>query len=622
MIEPMQKIRIIVPQEQLRQVLEKLALLAVIDLTELKKISQATYTSSNEGLIQQDLQTALSLKEFLKQEKIQRKNKGLEPLAFLKMAQEKLKTIEALKKEIQALEKEAEFLKPLSYLNSSSKEGSNLVKIGVSIFIGPFKSHQEFQEKLKGKIEWQIAGPLSEGSKVAILYLYPKKFTPQVLKQALNFKLQEMPLPQKPPASELKKINQELTNIKQRIENLKKELKENSPTQKVWEAFLLDLAWEKQIQELLAKIPRTSKFALLEGWTLKRCLPDLKKALAETSPHFIFQALPFDPNEAPVALRNKLARPFELITTLYGMPQPTELDPTPFLMPFFVVFFGFALSEVGYGLSLTILGILTLFFKHKLAKIWQQTIITNIGILLVVTGLSSVIFGYVLGTLFGINISAIINPQLEATKVLGLCFALGILQVMTGLAINFRHKLKQGLRFANVMNESGFWLIALLAILILILQNIFGSKFIAEDFLIKTAGLALILNVFCWTIFSSQPLKSFLKGLASLYNCVNFLADILSYSRLFALGLATGVIASTVNIVANIAKDMVNWPFLSYIIFFAILIAGHLFNLIINVLGAFIHSARLQFVEFFPKFLEGGGRQFSPLSYKKTNNQL
>lgn len=97
----------------------------------------------------------------------------------------------------------------------------------------------------------------------------------------------------------------------------------------------------------------------------------------------------------------------------------------------------------------------------------------------------------------------------------------------------------------------------------------------------------------------------------SLYGLVGYLSDVLSYSRLLALGLATGIIAMVINLIAVLFRDMI--PYVGWAVAILILIGGHLFNLVINVLGAFIHSGRLQFVEFFPKFMEGGGARFKPL---------
>lgn len=105
----------------------------------------------------------------------------------------------------------------------------------------------------------------------------------------------------------------------------------------------------------------------------------------------------------------------------------------------------------------------------------------------------------------------------------------------------------------------------------------------------------------------------FLKGIASLYSFVGIFSDVLSYSRLLALGLATGVIAATINLLASLLKDMVPLFPVNYMVFILVLIFGHAFNLVINLLGSFIHSSRLQFVESFSKFFEGGGKKFVPL---------
>ena len=110
--------------------------------------------------------------------------------------------------------------------------------------------------------------------------------------------------------------------------------------------------------------------------------------------------------------------------------------------------------------------------------------------------------------------------------------------------------------------------------------------------------------------------KKLVRGLLSLYGLIGYLSDILSYSRLLALGLATGIVALVVNLIAGIIYNLIPIPIINTFFFVLVLIVGHSFNLVISALGAFIHSSRLQFVEFFPKFMEGGGRPLKSFQRK------
>jgi V/A-type H+-transporting ATPase subunit I len=145
------------------------------------------------------------------------------------------------------------------------------------------------------------------------------------------------------------------------------------------------------------------------------------------------------------------------------------------------------------------------------------------------------------------------------------------------------------------------------------IQVALSINFFSQSLFSKLIILFLALKFVLHLIAERNILKGIIKAFSSFYNLISLLSDTLSYSRIYALGLATGVIASTVNLLSVILKDMVNIPILSFLIFIFLLIFGHLFSIVINIWGAFLHSARLQLVEFFSKFLEGGGRPFQPL---------
>ena len=121
---------------------------------------------------------------------------------------------------------------------------------------------------------------------------------------------------------------------------------------------------------------------------------------------------------------------------------------------------------------------------------------------------------------------------------------------------------------------------------------------------------------------NKNPLLKIAMGILSLYGLVGYFSDVLSYSRLLALGLSTAIIASVVNLVAFLFMDMIPWAPLGWVVAIVIMVGGHIFNMAINVLGAYIHSGRLQFVEFFPKFMEGGGRRFRPFARESKYVQV
>ena len=184
---------------------------------------------------------------------------------------------------------------------------------------------------------------------------------------------------------------------------------------------------------------------------------------------------------------------------------------------------------------------------------------------------------------------------------------LGIIQVIVGILVSMWWKIKHK-NYVSAVLDSGLWLYFILSILFWASTKLGFVSFAGAKYLVWAGALAMIATQ---GRQNKNPILKVATGILSLYGLVGYLSDVLSYSRLLALGLATGIIAMVINLIAALTIEMV--PYVGYVIAIFILIGGHTFNIGINALGAFIHSSRLQFVEFFPKFMEGGGRNFVPL---------
>jgi len=340
----------------------------------------------------------------------------------------------------------------------------------------------------------------------------------------------------------------------------------------------------------------------------------LLKKLKKISPAITCLRLEEKKENLPVVLNNnQVFSPFQYVTEIFGLPKASEIDPTPFLAFFFVLFFGICLTDAGYGLLLCLLTGLALLFFGKLFS--DKKLIK----LLFIGGIFTLISGILFGSYFGVDIGQInflpflkgakkIDPIKDTIIFMGLSFALGYVQIVFSQIVRLISGLKNKDKDFIVLGLS--WCLFYLSGIIMI-----GSLKFAQ---LKTIGLISL--IFCGLLVAyaeSRLVKNlFLKPVVALVNIlqglINTMSDILSYSRLMALGLATGVIALIVNQIAWLFKDII--PVLGWVVAILILIGGHLFNLGINALGAFIHSGRLQFVEFFPKFLQGGGRRFVPNS--------
>lgn len=593
MIEEMERVRILVAKSIINDFLEKVASLSILDIKELEKkeLKEKIKVEEKERI----LEFSKSLDQF-----IEEKEKGESPLEFLIKAQEKLKKIKLLETKKKELETKIKELTLIQNLDFSAEEKTKISFFEMKILKGTAASQLKFQESLKEKIAWEKLG---EEKEVCFLYIFPKKIEGEIIKKIKENKLNEIPFPSFSPKKVLQQLNDELKKTNEEIENLFFFLKKNSPPRKEWEKFKNEITWEIQVISILSKAPATEKFLILEGWIAKENFQILKKLEDEFKSVFI-DKVPFNPEEAPVRLKNRWAKIFEPLTRLYGLPKATEPDPTPFLAPFFVLFFGFALSDAGYGLFLILLSLLV-WFKLK----------TPISFLLLILGISTIFFGILFGTFFGKNLALLVDPQKAPLKVLSLCFSMGLIHISTGFLIRFFHQIKHKKNLILALAED-FSFVPILLFLAVFLFPFRTSIFISQKFLLQSLLGLLLLKLFLHCLATKNVLKGIFKFLGSLWNATSFLSDTLSYSRLYALGLATGVVASTINLIGFILKNMINFPIISFLVFLLVLIIGHLFNIIINLLGAFVHSARLQFVEFFSKFMEGGGRAFQPLKKK------
>jgi V/A-type H+-transporting ATPase subunit I len=293
----------------------------------------------------------------------------------------------------------------------------------------------------------------------------------------------------------------------------------------------------------------------------------------------------------------QIGKPFEIITKLYGLPQRGTLDPTLYLAPFFFLFVGLTVSEAGYGLLVALLSFLYLKFAKPKGGLRQ--FLTLMGIL----GVATVILGTLVGGWFGFPIRQlmILDPLEDPVSFLILSLALGFIQVWFGTLINMISGIKSK-DYLQAIFVQGGWLVLLPS---LVLYALLKQSFWGILALVGAAGIVLFASP------SRNPLARFFGGLYSLYDISRYLADVLSYSRLLALGLATSVIAMVVNTLCQTALEI---PWVGWLFAALIFVGGHLFNLGISFLGGFVHSMRLQFVEFFSKFFKSGGKPFKPFA--------
>lgn len=353
----------------------------------------------------------------------------------------------------------------------------------------------------------------------------------------------------------------------------------------------------------------TDKTFYVEGWVPETKTEQLKTALNDAAPlSYIVLTDADEDDDVPTVLQNpKIVEPFELITELYSLPGKNDIDPNIFMAPFFFVFFGMMVSDAGYGL------ILALVSGLAMKKIKPKGLAKKLLGLLFLGGVSTFFWGAVFGGWFGdiIKIKPLwMNPLNDPMKLLIFSFVLGIIQIYTGLFLKGYKKIRDG-NAMDALLDQGLWLVFLTGFVMFALP---GMGQLAKVVVIAgAAGLVLTQGR-----HQKSPISKLTSGLLSLYDVTGYLSDVLSYSRVLALGLATGVIATVINTMAK----LIGVNIIGYVFMVILLIGGHIFNVAINALGAYVHSSRLQYVEFFSKFYEGGGRAFKPFKVKTSYIEL
>jgi V/A-type H+-transporting ATPase subunit I len=373
-------------------------------------------------------------------------------------------------------------------------------------------------------------------------------------------------------------------------------------------------------EQTRALAPITTSTILLEGWVKEKDYVTLESIVSRFGASTVSKIKPREDEEIPVEIENKpVFRPFEVITRLYGMPQHLNIDPTVFLAPFFAVFFGMCLADAGYGLMMIAL---TIFFLKKIQGD------KKLMLMLTICAATTVIVGALTGGWFGDAIEKFFpallplreklmwfDPFKNPMRFFILAIGLGYFQIITGLFIAFVHHLKRK-EFIAAVCDKLTWLVMLNSLVIFGASKagVFGQE------IGTICGYTALIPAVTIFIFSHREggLAARLgMGFYNLFSSIFYLGDVLSYLRLMALGMVSAGLSMAINVIAKIAREI---PAVGLIVMILILVGGHIFNLLLAILSAFVHTLRLQYVEFFPKFLISGGREFKPLSkeYKYT----
>lgn len=528
---------------------------------------------------------------------------------LLKQVAEKEQNINRLEEHIKDLKQEEEFLRKWRPLNFMPKE------------VDGFK----FMHVLAGSIDVEHAAPLVEALKengkiyfdeiyrrsdeIAYLIIMPKEELESFEQAISQYSFRELKyeydvLPEDALYKNLLLQKEKADAIK----SLKKEMKKWTSLYRdleLGEEYYYNVSEREKAKELLVNSPH---LFLLTGWIEEQKVDNLLKNVMEDVGEDEVVVLTDDIQveeykEVPVVLENnELIRPFEMITEMFSYPKYDEADPTPHMMPFFVVFFGMMSADLGYGILLWAITLIVL----KSFNIEGGT--GRFLKFLHINSYSTMAFGLFFGSIFGGELPfSVLSLQDDVLLVMVLSVVLGVVQLIYALVLNGVIKNKQNDKASSYVD--GFaWAMILVGISMWVL----GSMVINSSLLAQAGIIVAVVNAIgilvVSTLANSNKALGVGLGLYNLYGVSGYVGDIVSYTRLMALAVASANIGMAFNMIVGLLP-----PIARFSVGLVLMLGLHVINIGLTFLSAYVHTSRLQYVEFFGKFYEGGGKPLTPL---------
>ncbi len=546
----------------------------------------------------------------------------------------KEKQIEELKTDILRLELRTEALRPWLELDVSMRfAGTRSTKTFIGTVPG-IHTAQSIKALIAQKdpnltlFDAETSGQLADSTCVFIV-------AHESIEQEMETALRSIGFA-RPPEVSKRSPKESMAILEERIEKARGQIEENEEGIKHYayrrELFAQMLDYytiRREKYEMLGRLSCTRHAFILEGWVPKKAYERLKTEIEPLGAH-IEQIEPCVKETAPTALKNgPISEGGESVVQMYSMPNKKDIDPTPILAFFYYMLFGLMLGDACYGIIMVLAcGGVLLFLRPEGSARRNMK-------LFMFSGLSAVFWGVVFGSYFGDLPNVIaktfygatenvikplwFDPINDPVSMLLFSVAIGIIHVFTGLLLGVITNLKNK-DFLAALGDCVSWLLLLgggITYALNMLLGVFGREdIITIPPLAQKIGLWCVIAGLIMVLFlsgrSKNPVKSLIKGAYNLYGAMNYLSDFLSYSRILALALATSVISQVFNTIGSMFGGGVTGA----IIMVIVCVIGHILNILISLIGCYVHTCRLQYVEFFGKFYEGGGREFKPFSAK------
>jgi V/A-type H+-transporting ATPase subunit I len=682
-IETIKKVTIVSPEDsnrRLMRAINRLGVMEVIDLGDIqeKETSLKRYETSTEKVDEKlhQIDFILNLMNIFSPEE-QGFVEGMTPLPLVtsqeelnavikqyniekqyKYANELDESFRSAERVIGDIENELRDLEPLRDLPFSMADFHRPVKTRLVLGYIPLKNLPLLDESGEpwDRAAWEVVKPepvlepISTSSKgatssskegqerVRMVFAFLGEDSEAMRKALASLEFEEIQLPKLPQkiSERIDELRSSLAEYKQKVEEVSEKVKFLAQGRRVGEGrrplLILRAYWQniKNTQLASTKGFQGKWVHVIGGYIREK---DTEKFLTAMKQEFPESEVtiqdPGPEDDVPVSITVPyLMRPMQLLVEMFGLPPYKSFDTTPFIQINFYLFFGICFSDVCYGIMLTALG------AYLAAKTKAYRDVNNFTRILLYGGISSIIFGALLGSWFGDLYKAeylgagnfllrlqetfvVLDPMEKTIVALLVALGIGVVNQFFGLILKMLGALRNR-DYLGAFSDGVCWIVTLTGLLLMvgrIFTDIPAAIFNTGFWMFALGAVGLVLTQ---GRDIKNPFGRLAGGVVSLYGIMGsygitaFIGDTLSYCRLLALGLTTSIVAMTFNLIAGMLKGM---PYVGMILFLVLLMIGHTFNFAISVLGAFVHSMRLIYVEFFGRFYEVGSRPFQPLGF-------
>ncbi|MGM9899434.1 MAG: V-type ATP synthase subunit I [Bacilli bacterium] len=625
MIVPMKKAQIVVLKEEYARVIKSLQKKEVIMIINKENGDSTISSELNEALQQRVNKSLVATKKYEPKKPMFQNYQTIDHESFEHVSPESLQLLEQIEELLRQKDNLTQEQKNIHDLIKSLKPWQKLEEIPNELkhtkytrtFVGYILTRflTKFEEKMKEEnYLYQILDSINQETAIMVTCFFEDEET--LKEQLKQFEYNDYALPQidimindyiDSLVHDGEKINEQLASVESQISELSKRLDE-------LRVLSDQILTQQELDNISCDITLQTK--IIEGWVRSDMIDDLHQAIKDVTEFYEVELNdPVEGEVAPTYTKNPhTVSQFETITDMFSKPSQKDVDPNPVMSVWYWILFGMMMGDAGYGLLMIIACLL---FK-KIAKPKGNTL--KLANVIMYSGVPTIIWGILFGSYFGFNPKIDFgwdfmwywfNPMNDPITMLIVSVAVGALHLVSGLVIKCYICIREK-AYIEMLSKNLSW------IFIIIGGGIFivGAMAI-NNVVIKFIGLILlIIGVLLIVCLAGASKKSIFGkvafGLLGLYDATSYLGDLLSYSRVLALAMSSAAVAVVMNTLAQMVGGSIIGMFFAAIIF----IVGHLFNLVLGLLSAYVHDSRLQYIEFFGKFYEGGGIDFKPLSVK------